>query len=84
MGPRWFGYLIVSTVAVTGVLVGRALTLGRPITGTIAVIILVVNVIILVKHLWWMFDVIEDNAYSRGQRDTLDRVMQEAEERVSE
>ena len=79
VGPSWFGYLIVSTVAVTGVLVGRALSLGRPISGSIALFILVVNVVVIVRHLAWLFEMTQDNAYSRGQRDALKRLVEHEE-----
>lgn len=74
VGPIWFGYLIVSTLAIIGVLVGRTTTLGRPISAGIATVILIVSVFIVVRQFWWMFEVVEDNAYSRGQRDAMKRI----------
>lgn len=73
VGPKWFGFLVISTVGITGILVGRNLSLGRPISGTLAFVILIANIALLVYHLWWVFDIVHDSAYSKGQRDTLER-----------
>lgn len=72
-GPKWFTTFMVSTVAISGAIVTRAFTLDRIFTLYLALALLVINVFILVRHIWWVYDIIGDHAYSRGQNDGLER-----------